>query len=41
MTEEKIKVTAALRERFLFRKASTAGFKPVARKSAIKISTNI
>ncbi len=41
ITDEKINVTAALLERFLLRSASTAGFNPVAKKSAIKIKTKI
>ena len=38
---KKITVTAALLDRFLLRKASTAGFNPVAKNNAIKISTKI
>ena len=41
ITEEKITVTAALRDKFRLRNASTAGFNPVAKNRAIKISTKI
>ena len=41
ITDEKITVTAALRDKLRFLSASTAGFKPVARNNAIKINTKI
>ena len=41
MTDEKITATAEPRERLRLRKASTAGFSPVAKKSETRIKTNI
>ena len=41
MTEINIAVTALVRDKPLRRSASTAGLSPVAKKSAIKIKTNI
>ena len=41
MTDEKITATAVFLDKPRLRIASTAGFNPVARNSAIKIKTNI
>ena len=41
MTDAKMIATAEARDKFLRRRASTAGFKPVARNRAIRINTNI
>ena len=41
MTDEKITATAEPRERLRLRKASTAGFNPVAKNSDTRIKTNI